>query len=823
MRVFCFETVLLCAHIFPFSLRPGCDNNGASMRNHLSVLSNFCRAALLSIALAAAFALSVPVLHAQCADDDSDSLGCPAPVQQSTSTEPGESPAVLTLAQQQAQTAPRADRSNEASASNSLSTGSSYTEGGIGSEAGLHGGFRQASQPLTEFQRFVTASTGRTLPLFGANLFSSQPTTFGPIEHGPAPQHLIVGAGDQLRIRIWGQVNFSANLSVSREGDIFLPKIGAVHVAGMPFSEVAGHLREAIERVYRNFELSVDMGAIHSIQIYVTGLARQPGEYTVSGLSTLVDAVFASGGPSAAGSMRHVELKREGKVATDFDLYALLVKGDKTGDVELQPGDVLYFPPAGAQVALLGSVRQAAIFELRGEQTISQLFDASGGRTAVASGGRISVERIEDHARRRAFELSSSAESMATLLADGDIVRIDPIVSSFRETVTLRGSVANPGRFRWHAGMHLSELMPDRDSLVTRNYWWRRTQLGLPGPELDGPSEAESQTAKPDALSSPGAQTDWNYAVVERLDATNMSTSLLPFDLGKLVLGHDSSQDMELRAGDVVTIFSQEDIRLPLIQQTKYVRVEGEVGHAGIYSVAPGETLRSLVMRAGGLTDKAYLYGASFTRRSTQELEQQRFDEYIDKLEHEMERSSISYANSAAMSPQEANGSAPAASINRELIARLRRMRPTGRIVLSLGPHSMGEDALPDLALEDGDRLYVPSTPATVEVIGAVYNQTAFLYRGNARVERYLSLAGGPNREADRGHAYILRADGSVTAHEAIEPIFASGFDGVRLFPGDSIIVPEKMVHAGSLREFMNWTQMLSQFALSAAVVDVMK
>jgi protein involved in polysaccharide export with SLBB domain len=232
---------------------------------------------------------------------------------------------------------PRADISTDASANSSLSSGSSYSEqaqrNGL-NVADERSGRPMTAEPLTEFQRFVNATTGRMLPIFGARLFAARPAAFGPIEHGPAPQDMVIGAGDELRIRIWGQVNFSADLRVSREGEIYLPKAGDVHVAGLAFSTVAAHLRQALERVYRNFELSVDMGEIHSIQVYVTGQARQPGEYTVSALDTLV-----------AGSMRHVALKREGKVLADFDLYALLVKGDKTGDVQLQSGDVLYIPP----------------------------------------------------------------------------------------------------------------------------------------------------------------------------------------------------------------------------------------------------------------------------------------------------------------------------------------------------------------------------------------------------------------------------------------------------------------------------------------------
>jgi protein involved in polysaccharide export with SLBB domain len=824
---------------------------------------------MLCVAGAAVHAFCAIELHAQCStDDDPDSYGCqmqqaaPSP----SATQSPASPTVLTMQETPQQGSPRADQSTNASANNSLSGGANYTE------QALRNGLNAADQPRkqtmppeppTEFQRFVASTTGRMLPIYGARLFAALPASFGPVDQGPAPQDMVVGAGDELRIRIWGQINFSANLRVSREGEIYLPKAGAVHVAGLAFSAVAGHLRTALERVYRNFELSVDMGEIHSIQVYVTGQARQPGEYTVSALSTLVNAVFLSGGPSGAGSMRHVELKREGKVLTDFDLYALLVKGDKTGDVQLQAGDVLYIPASGSQVALLGSVRLAAIYELRGQESIEELLDAAGGRTAVASGGRISVERIEDHAQRRAFELKADMAGLATLLADGDIVRIDPIISNYREMVTLRGSVANPGRFLWHQGMRLSELMPDKDSLVSRDYWWQRTQLGLPAPEIVpinslasqlpaqpagnlatgmrgalgarssgaagalASSEVSNQRERVTALPHPAFQTDWDYAVIERLDMATMTTSLIPFNLGKLVLGHDASQDLDLQPDDIVTVFSQEDIHQPIDRQTKYVRLEGEFAQAGVYNVLPGDTLRSLVKRAGGLTDKAYLYGSEFTRISTQAIEQQRLKEYADRLEHQLARGAIKMASQgsggANGGSQETGIQGQVNSIDRDLIARLRQLQPTGRIVLNMRPHSAGENDLPETPLEDGDLLLVPSTPSTVQVVGAVLNQNAFLFRNGARAGEYLHFAGGPNRDADRRQTFVLRADGSVTGHNEGHSIFSSGINNVRLYPGDTVVVPEKNIGPGAMREFLSWSQMFSQLALGAAAIDVLK
>lgn len=869
------------------------------MRIHSSARPLFRRVMFLSFA-GAVLAFCAPSLLAQCfADDDPDSYGCQlqqdAP-SSSTASSQASSAMLLTQGALPQQT-PRADLSTGALAGNGLSGGANdaeqQTRSGLNT-ASQQGGRTLSPEPPTEFQRFVRATTGRMLPIYGARLFGAQPASFGPVDQAPAPQDMVIGTGDELRIRIWGQINFSANLRVSREGEVYLPKAGAVHVAGLPFSSVAGHLRQTLERVYRNFELSVDMGEIHSIQVYVAGQARQPGEYTVSALSTLVNAVFLSGGPSGSGSMRHVELKREGKVITDFDLYALLVEGDKTGDVQLQPGDVLFIPAAGSQVALLGSVRQEAIYELRGQESMKDLLKASGGRTALASGGHISVDRIKDHAQRSAFELKADASGLATPLADGDIVRIDPITSNYRETVTLRGSVANPGRFLWHEGMRLSDLMPDRDSLVSRDYWWRRTQLGLPAPEFapllnpqsptsrleslqtesiserqagrssaqqpgrlsnagsvaqQPPSDGDPSTAmrkvsgagstaeagtlggieinsrmgQETALLRPAPETDWNYAVIERLDPATMATSLLPFDLGKLVLGHDASQDLELWPGDIVTVFSQEDIPQPVDRQTKYVRLEGEFAHAGVYSVLPGETLRSLVARAGGLTDKAYLYGAEFTRKSTQAVEEQRLKEYADRLEHQLARSSIAMGNAASGASQQSVQQDQVASVNRELIERLRQLQPTGRIVLDLNPRSAGENDLPETPLEDGDRLLVPPAPATVQVVGAVFNQNAFLYDKGARVGAYLHLAGGPNRDADRGQIFVLRADGSVIGRGHGQSIFTSGFQNTRLYPGDTIVVPEKNVGPGAMREFLSWTQLFSQVALGAAAIDVIR
>lgn len=341
-----------------------------------------------------------------------------------------------------------------------------------------------APEPLTEFQKFIASTTGQILPVYGADLFRRVPTTFSPMGMTPVPADYVLGPGDELRIRIWGQVNNQANLRVDRSGDIYLPQVGPIHVAGLPYSDLEVHLREAVGRVYKNFNLTVDMGQIRSIQVYVTGEARRPGLYTVSSLSTLVNAIFSSGGPSVDGSLRRIEVRRNGAEVSTFDLYDLLLKGDKSKDVKLLDGDVIYIPPVGPQAAVTGSVAMPGIYELLKGEPLGNLLKDAGGATAVASDARISIERIDNRRDREAMEVADDAPGLSSPLQDGDLIRVYSIVPMYQKTVTLRGNVANPGRFAWHAGMRISALIPDKDSLLTRNYWWRRAQLGLPAPEF---------------------------------------------------------------------------------------------------------------------------------------------------------------------------------------------------------------------------------------------------------------------------------------------------------------------------------------------------
>jgi polysaccharide biosynthesis/export protein len=701
-------------------------------------------------------------------------------------------------------------------------------------------------EPPSEFQRFVASSIGQVLPIFGASLFEKVPTTYAPLDRVPVTADYAIGPGDEILLRTWGQVTLDLRLPVDRAGAVFIPQVGNVPVSGMEFRQLPEYLRSQLGRVYRNFDLIVNMGQLRSIQVYVVGQARQPGTYTVSSLSTLVTVLFASGGPSARGSMRRIQLKRGAQVVTEIDLYNLLLKGDKSEDVRLLPEDVVYIPQAGPQVAAAGSLRNPAIYELKSEKSIGELIQMAGGLSSTADRKRATVERIKDGESREVLELSLGAEGMNLQVVDGDILQVLNILPRFDSTVTLRGNVANPGRFRWHAGMRLKDIIPDKDSLVTRDYWKQRNLLGnVPvDKEQFAPdsSEKKGQTLL-ETLSVSAAETEaaekkaeeqrkvkatridltswdinWSYAAIERQDPQDLSTKLIPFDLGKLVLQNDERQNLELRSGDVVTIFSQRDIRVPQMQQTRLVRLEGEFNAPGVYNVNLGETLGQLIQKAGGLTPQAYLFGAEFLRESVRADQQKRLEKYRQDLEREIETTAATQLSNAAKA-DEAQAMTARIQSERQLVQKLQSVQATGRIVLNLKPGSNDITPIAGMTLEDQDRFLVPSKPATVSVLGSVYTPNAFMHAENRRTNDYLRQAGGPTRNADSSRAYIVQADGSVIPKQDL----GSSFEKKKLNPGDSVVVPERILKPTFMSQFRDWTQILFQIGMTAATIAALQ
>ena len=714
-----------------------------------------------------------------------------------------------------------------------------------------------------DFQRFVQAGTGRLPPLFGATLFEEAPASFSPVGGVPVPADYVIGPGDEIVVRSTGVLDFELRPVVDRDGQIVLPKVGAVQVSGVRMGELEKVLSQQVGKSFRNFTLSATLGQLRGIDVYVVGQARRPGKYTLSSLSTLVNALFASGGPNAHGSLRRVRLVRADRTVVSIDLYDFIVRGEKTKDVRLLPGDTIVFPAAGPRVAIVGAVNVPAVYELVSNDTpLREVLALSGGLPVLASPLRAQLERIEGarQAARVVEQFGLDEAGLGRPLRDGDVLTVLPISPQFSNAVTLRGTVAAPLRYPFRAGMRVRDLIPEREALITRDYWLRRklmVQFEEPPREAEAdprgaahadPARAAASgrgsAALRDASTKDAGQgvsaerarqelknvfdePNWDYAVIERLDPSELRPRLIPFNLGRAVLQKDDSQNLELQPGDVVTVFSQRDLRVPRSRQSRLVRIEGEVAAPGIYTVDSGETLPQLIARIGGATGEAYLFGTELTRESVRQQQQDNLQTIVRRLEDQASsgiaaRQQTLQSGGAADQAAQAQRLAVEEKIARERIARLRSMKPTGRIALELDADT---PVLPPITLEDGDRIVVPPRPSFVAVVGSVYNENSLLWRSGKTVDDYLQTAGLTDG-ADLDNVFVLRADGSIASRQ-VGAWGRGGVGGLRLSPGDTVVVPEKVdretKYAAFMRGLKDWTQVVYQLGLGAAAIKVLR
>jgi polysaccharide biosynthesis/export protein len=510
--------------------------------------------------------------------------------------------------------------------------------------------------------------------------------------------------------------------------------------------------------------------------------------------------------------MRAIQVRRGASVVSEFDLYDLLLAGDKSRDIQLLPGDVVYFPPIGPLAAVSGSVNNPAIFELKGAGNVGKLLDMAGGLTTTAQIQKATVERIDERKTRSVDQLALDYDGLKRPIKDGDLVTVLAILPRFENAITLRGNVATPLRYPHKSGMRIRDLIPEKDALITPDYYRRQNLAARMDTVTQGRLSAEVRRLSDEI--------NWDYAVIERMNQGDLTTSLIPFNLGKAVLDNDASNNLPLMPGDVVTVFSKTDVVAPAARRPVVVSLEGEFGFAGVYQAQPGETLRQFVTRMGGVTPSAYLFGAEFTRESTRKDQEDRLKQAIVQYEQDLQRAAAARARNIT-SPDEAAGLKAEFEAQQASVARLRTLKPTGRIVLEM-PEAPSVADLPELALEDGDRLLVPQRPGMVSVLGTVYNESAFLYRPDKSFADYLAQAGGPKKEADQRSIYVLRADGSVISKRNSSAFFGS-LAGMRLMPGDSIVVPEDLTRTTWTKDLKDWTQILYQFGLGAAALKVIR
>jgi protein involved in polysaccharide export with SLBB domain len=312
---------------------------------------------------------------------------------------------------------------------------------------------------------------------------------------------------------------------------------------------------------------------------------------------------------------------------------------------------------------------------------------------------------------------------------------------------------------------------------------------------------------------------NWDYAIIQRVNPTDLSSKLLWISPRKVILERDEQSNLELQPGDIVTIFSQRDITVPQTERARYVIVEGEVKRPGVYELQTSETLRSVLQRAGGLTPDAYVYGSQFTRESARIEQQKSLDELVRNMEVQVRETSLAIA--ASLSGGDAQG---LAQLQEGMLSQLRSTRASGRIALPVKPTNKSLTDFPDMVLEDSDRLTVPHTPSIVSVVGNVYNPGSFIFEPRNTAGAYLEIAGKGKPQSDLHHAFVLRANGVVIAANNVNGLFVGGkFDHLRMYPGDQIVVPYKLPTGAFVRGLRDWTQISSQLALTAAALAILQ
>jgi protein involved in polysaccharide export with SLBB domain len=545
-----------------------------------------------------------------------------------------------------------------------------------------------------------------------------------------------------------------------------------------------------------------------------------------------VNAVFASGGPNTNGSMRQIELKRGGRTITTLDLYDFISKGDKSKDAALQPGDVIMIPPAGPRMALVGATDHGAIYELKSGAKVKDVLALGGGVSAITSQQKALIERIDpqasrsssaNHANRQVQNLALNAQGLELPLQDGDVLVLLPISPAFSNAVTLQGTVAQPLRHPWTANMRVADLIPEREALITPDYFKRKNKLvqGLDGEKLKDTKDAGASVAN--RINNMVDQINWEYALVERLNTKDLRVEIIPFNLGKAVLQKDPAHNLVLQPGDVVTILSSTDVQLPAERKTRLVRIEGEVAAPGVYQAKAGETLPQLLQRVGGLTPQAYVYGTEFTRESVRKLQQENLDQVIRRLETQGQSASATLAANLT-----GDRVAQAATLQQQQqqrmqaqIANLRALKSKGRVSLELDTN---KPELPSLPLEDGDTILVPTLPAFVAAAGSVNNDNVFIFRQGKTVADVL-LAAGLNEDSEPNQAFVLRADGSIFSRRTAG--WLSRFEGAKLMPGDTVVVPSKVDRESGyntlMRGLRDWTQIFSNLGIGAAAIRTLR
>src|SRR5438552_3034807 len=599
---------------------------------------------------------------------------------------------------------------------------------------------QQLQQPQLIPRRPATLGAfGATQRQYGYSIFAANVSTFAPVDDIPVGPDYVMGPGDDVTINVWGAVDSTLVRTVDRNGRIVLPKVGDLRIWGLTFAQADRLIRDELARYFRGFQTSVTMGRLRTVNVYVVGEVCQPGVYTLSSLSTVTNGLFSAGGPTKLGSLREVRLIRGGYQVARLDLYDFLQRGDRTRDYRLESGDTIFVPPIGDVVAVAGEVKRPAIYEVRSDTRLADVVTMAGGVTPTSYLKRVQVVRALPSSERVTVDVDLTGyylkgdEASNPPVNGGDLVLIHRSDPRIYNTVRVEGAVKYPAADEVEPMMRSSQLLPAEKLL----------------PEAQ-PERVEIARRKPD-----------------------LSLEIVPVNLRRAWSG-ETDADVLLKPLDEVTVRTE-------LKPARTITLTGQLVRPGVYTVAEGERLSSVLERAGGYTDRAFLKGAVFTRAALRKIEQEQLDNFVKAQEQRILATAATVVVGAEK--EEVAATQQALQARREQLRMLATKVVVGRMVVHLDAPDKLKGTGDDVVVTEGDTLEVPEPPQSVLVLGSVRNSTSVQYKQGANVDYYINRVGGLSKEADKKEVHIVKADGSAV----------SSFTNIRdVEPGDSIIVPPK-------------------------------
>ncbi len=732
--------------------------------------------------------------------------------------------------------------------------------------------------PLELFRDFKQFGYEAFLPRTTEDSDDRQEQARNFFAEAPAGPDYIVGPGDELYLVAWGSNSFSVYLSVKKDGTVFLPRVGAIKVAGKTLKDAGDVVLKRLNSSYNGIKMRLSLETARNIPLYVVGEVETPGMYFVPATAGIVNALVQAGGVKKSGSLRRLEIVRANKTAHKVDLYNFLTKG-QTASIDLQPHDVILIPVLRDVAAVTGGVRRPAIYELTEDTNLFDILQLSGGLSFSGYAGRLSLERVQQNKERvtKDFVLPPNVQNLTfeeamkgdlrERLIDGDIVKIFPVLSEIRKTVFLRGHVRRPGAFEWRPGLKVLEVIPNFEILLPEPYT-KYIQILRTVPPRD---EKQSLFVNLENLLNGDASE--NLELLERDEVVVFSKAELDLRERVSIAGRVNKpgayyyfQGMKLRdllymAGNLTRdanlataeiarysevgddfkverlqvnlkeVISSPPLNNPelmprdkiLIQGVQNfeinntVQVLGEVKFPGTYSFVPGERISAIIKRAGGYTPRAFLPGAVFTRKAVQAMQQKGLKEQVDRLEAAILQEDVNPTLKFQSSEDRAATMAAAASRN-ALLENMRNVKASGRMVVNFSELNTFVGNRFDIPLEGGDLIDIPATPSSVNVMGEVYTPTAMIFLPGKTIQYYLEKAGGPTSNGDKESIFLIRADGSVISRQQNRGFLLRNFYSVEVERGDSIFVPKDITRFSWLSATKDITEIIFQIATTTGI-----